>query len=291
MRSRALLLALLVGVAPIARAVIVAGPDGTINIGAPGDGAPWDHVGTIGGTTGVYLGAYGGGYWVITADHVGVGDFTVNNTTYTAVGGSGVQIAGADLLVFRLMTEPPLTSLALSATAPVASSSITMIGNGVNRDTSLTTWFVDTGTNPATWSTSFFGAANFATTGYLWGSGNTMRWGTNQITGTTTFNNTSLLYSTFDQVGDAQGATGDSGGGVFYLNGSTWELTGIMDYIGTFNGQPGSTAVFDNTTMFADISDYRSAILTAIPEPANVAAWCAGLAAAFAAWSRRRSRA
>lgn len=288
MRRWALLLALWSVIVPSARSVIIAGADGSINTGAPGNGAPWDHVGTIGGASGVYLGAYGDGYWVITANHVGVGNFTVNSTTYSAVGGSGRQIGGADLLVFRLATEPPLTGLQLSATAPAAASSITMIGNGMNRDTNLTTWYVDNGTNPDTWSTTSFGAADFSITGYLWGSGNTMRWGTNQITGSTTYNSTSLLYSTFDLVGDAQGATGDSGGGVFFKNGSTWELTGVMDFIGTLDGQPGSTAVFDNTTMFADISVYRSTILAAIPEPAFVGVGAAIVALGVAIVARRR---
>src|SRR4051812_44329093 len=78
MRSRLLLLAAVVAaqLAPIARAVIVYGGDGTQNTTAPGNGAPWDHVGTIGGATGVFLGSYGGNSWVITANHVGAGDFT-----------------------------------------------------------------------------------------------------------------------------------------------------------------------------------------------------------------------
>ena len=288
MKRRALFLAILTGMAPIARAVIIEGADGTLNTTAPANGAPWDHVGSIGGATGVYLGAYGGGFWVITANHVGAADITLNSITYTAVGGSGVQIGGADLLVFRLTTQPPLTSLVLSATAPIAGSNITMIGNGVNRDPSLTTWHVDVGTNPDTWSTIPFAGEYFTVGGYLWAGGNTMRWGPNQITGTTTFNSTTLLTSTFDAAGDGQGATGDSGGAVFYKNGSTWELAGIMDYIGTFDGQPGATAVFGNTTMFADISVYGPAIVSAIPEPANVAMWCAGLTVLFAVWHKRR---
>ena len=64
----------------------------TTNTTAPGSGAPWNHVGTIGGASGVYLGAFGDGYWVLTAAHVGLGNITLNRVTYTAVSGSGVQI-------------------------------------------------------------------------------------------------------------------------------------------------------------------------------------------------------
>jgi len=299
MKSRALLVVWLALAAPTMRAVIIAGTDGTTNTTVPGNGAPWDHVGTIGGATGVFLGDYGGGGWVITANHVGLGDFLLNGVTYTAVGGSGVQIGGADLFVFQISSSPLLPNLALSATAPSAGASVTMIGNGLNRDAPERFWSVDTNGNPSggtsgnAWIwTPLLNATGANASGYDWGSGNTLRWGTNQITGTATFNSTSLLYTTFNAItGEAQGAVGDSGGGVFYQNGSTWELTGIIAYIGTENNQPGSTAVFGNVTDFADISVYRSAILTAIPEPAGTAAWCAGLAAALAVWRRRRDRA
>lgn len=292
MRSRTLLLLFILVAVPVARAVIIAGTDGATNTTDPGTGAPWDHVGTIGGTTGIFLGAYGGGDWVITANHVGLGDFTLNNVTYTAVGGSGVQIGGADLFVFQISSGPLLPNLALSATAPGAGSSVTMIGNGLDRGLSLLTsqslagWTVSGPSNNLTWTEIASGTADFL--GYYEAGTRSLRWGTNQITGTSSFNSTSLLYTTFDAItGEAQGATGDSGGGVFYLNGATWELTGVMDYIGTFNNQPGSTAVFGNATEFADISTYRSAIFTAIPEPADIAAWCGAVAVGFAFWRRR----
>src|SRR5476651_676959 len=191
MRSRALLVGCLLLAVPAARAVIIAGTDGTLNTTAPGNGAPWDHVGSIGGTTGVYLGDYGGGYWVITADHVGLGTITLNNVPYTAVGGSGVQIGGADLFVFRISSDPGLTNLALSATAPAINSSVTMIGNGLNRAATQLYWSVSTNGNPTgdpngtawTWN-SLPDATGANASGYAWGSGNTIRWGTNSIDGT-----------------------------------------------------------------------------------------------------------
>jgi hypothetical protein len=42
-----------------------------------------------------------------------------------------------------------------------------------------------------------------------------------------------------------------------------------MLYISLFEDQPGSTAVFGNRTLAADISTYRGAILAVIPEPSS----------------------
>lgn len=292
MRSRILLLAFFAAsqFAPAARAVIVYGGDGTGNMTAPGNGAPWNYVGTIGSTTGVFLGNYNGSGWVITANHVGAGDFTLGGTTYSAVGGSGVQIGGADLQVFRISSAPALSNLSLSATAPTFGSSVTMIGNGVGRAAGLTTWHVNTTPDPWVWSLSSFAGETTTKDGYTWNGVNAMRWGTNTIAGATTFNGTSLLLSEFTATaGSAQAATGDSGGGVFYYNGSNWELSGVMAYIDTFSGQPGSTAVVGNLTAFANIADYRGAILTAIPEPAEVGAWFGAVALAAVIWRRRRA--
>ena len=300
MSGRALLVALAVAFAPAARALIVEGVGVTVNTTAPGNGAPWDHVGSIGGTTGVYLGTFGGGSWVITAAHVGIGNLTLNNVTYTAVSGSGVQIGGADLFVYRIASNPGLTNLALSAVAPGVNAAVTMIGAGAKGDATLLNWSVNQNGNTSgasggtawTW-TSQSGASGANASGYGWGSGNALRWGTNAITGTTTYNigtgTTSALYTTFNPItGEAQGASGDSGGAMFYLNGSTWELAGILGAVGTFNNQPGSTAVFGNITYAADISVYRSAITSSIPEPADIGAWCGALVGAVAFWRRRR---
>ena len=182
MKSRALLVAWLALAAPTTHAVIIAGTDGTTNTTAPGNGAPWDYVGTIGGATGVLLGDYDGGYWVITANHVGLGDFLLNGVTYTAVGGSGVQIGGADLFVFQISSSPLLPNLALSATAPSTGASVTMIGNGLNRDAPKLFWSVNTNGNPSgdpsgnAWIwTPLPNATGANASGYDWGSGNTLR--------------------------------------------------------------------------------------------------------------------
>jgi hypothetical protein len=291
-----LLLTLSVGVLT-GRALVIAGSDGTQNTTNPGGGLPWDHVGSIGGASGVYLGAFGGGYWVATATHVGAGDFTLGSTTYSVASGSAVQVSGSDLTLFRLSSDPGLANLTLATTAPTAGSTITMVGRGVGNNSSLTTWFVDTTPPTPVWSTSNFAGADGTASGYAWAGAATMRWGSNTIeTGQPIFNSynigtgaTNSFVADFDAVsGQTQGAVGDSGGAAFYFNGSTWELAGIMGAIGTFSGQPGSTAVFGNVTYLIDLASYNGAIVSAIPEPAEIGCVIGGLAAGAAVWARRR---
>ena len=273
-----------------ARAVIVYGGAGTQNTTAPSDDPGWANV----GSNGVYIGAYSSGYWVLTATHVGAGNITLAGTTYNAVAGSGVQVAG-DLYAFRIAANPHLPNLTLSSVGPTTGSSVVMIGNGRNRATSLTTWYVDVGTDPYTWSTSFFAAADGTLNGYLYGSGNSKRWGTNTIDGVTTYDNgtgvTTGLYTDFDAVtGQSQGAGGDSGGALFYKNGSTWELAGILSAIGNYSGQPSETAVVGDLTYAIDLSSYEGALasIIGIPEPATWAGLFGGAALLAAAVRRRR---
>lgn len=103
------------------------------------------------------------------------------------------------------------------------------------------------------------------------------------------------IVAEFDKTtGSSQAASGDSGGALFYKNGSTWELLGILSAVATFSdsaytpdNQPGGTAVDGNLTFSVSIPAYRSAILTAIPEPADVAAWGAAAVGLVAIWRWR----
>jgi len=300
MKARVLFAVLTLGFVSTAHALIVAGPDGTINTTAPANGAPWSHVGILGGATGVYIGAYGGGYWVLTATHVGLGNITLNNVSYTAVSGSGLPIGGGDLFAYRISGDPGLSNLALSSVTPATGSNVTMVGYGLNRAVSpltgegLAGWNVTGSGNDRTWTEIATGTANAA--GYYQAGSHTMRWGTNTIDGVAIFNigtgATTGLYTTFSAItGEAQGSGGDSGGAMFFLNGSTWELAGILGAVATFEDQPGSTAIFGNLTYAASIATYHGAIVSAIPEPADVALGFGAVAAAVVCWRRRRSRA
>lgn len=113
-------------------AVVVAGADGTINTTGTGAGDGWNYVGTVNGASGIFLGTYGGAFWVLGADHVGPGDFVLNSTTYTYQTGSVVPILNpdtsqSDLIVFRITTQPPgLSNLAL-AESTATNDSLIMI--------------------------------------------------------------------------------------------------------------------------------------------------------------------
>ena len=288
-----------------ARAVIVAGSSGTANTTSTGAGAGWDYTGTVlfssgsFNASGVYLGSYGGSYWVLTADHItgslpgygaGLGSFELGGFDYD-FSGSAIRITSsdlgnADLVVVRISSTDSaatsylssLSNLTLATTSNLGSS-VKMIGNGLDRSASTTTYFADTDTSPFTWSTTIQPGSDTTATGYTETSTNIKRWGTNTADSTSTedagFGNTHVVITDFDNSnGEAQVALGDSGGGVFLGNSST--LTGILLYDLTFNGQPGNTAIFGNETAYADISAYRSDILSVIPEPGSVGLFVLG---------------
>lgn len=287
----------------LAHAVIVYGGDGTQNTTAPSNGAPWNRVGSVNGCTGVYLGSVGGADWVLTAAHVGPGSFTINKSTYSAVAGSAVQLTTrgsykADLLLYRIVSPLDWSLLPLASSQLTTDDPVTMIGNGRNRVASPTTGYVGTVQGKSTWLGTTLVAGATEVQRYDWASGNTLRWGTNTVSGNAYVGSstapdawvTDCTYTTFDaQDDEAQGAVGDSGGGVFSKDGSgSWSLVGIMAYIDTYAGQPGSTAVTGNLTYFADLSAYRSQILTTIPEPATVPVLLGLATLGAAVWLRRR---
>ena len=262
-------------------AVIVAGGDGTQNTTAPTGGQGWDYVGKITGSAPSSV-TYLDNNWFITANHIKVLDnptgVLLGGSSYTIDAGSWTRLTNsvgtdADLQMFRVNESVGLSALTVSS-SPVNGTGLTMIGNGRNRATDLTYWDVTAGT----W-TELGGPSEADASGYKWGSGSTKRWGTNTKEADAGliddgFGITDMFYTDFDGVvGEAQGATYDSGGGVFLDNGGNWELAGIMLTTAQFTGQPGSTAVFGNLTYSADLSTYSSQIATttAIPEPSVLA--------------------
>jgi len=273
-----------------ADAVIVAGTGGTgsQNTTSTGAGTGWNYTGTVNGSSGVYLGQYGGGYWVLTADHVSAGSFTLGGYTYDAVANSAANpVAGADLEVFRITSANPaamtalssLSNLSLASSDSSIGTSVTMIGNGRGgRSTDTVLW-------TSGWQETEFQLLA-AYEGYTYGSsGQVLRWGTNHVGGNPYVNSgTEIFLTDFDETaGEAQGSAGDSGGGVFNSSGT---LVGLMIVIGGYNGQPANTAVFGNITGSANIAQYSTAILTAIPEP-SVSMLVLG-AIPFAWWALRR---
>ena len=280
------------------QAVIISGGDGTGN--TTGSGVTgWDYVGAVRYTnntinaSGTYLGNYNGSYYIITAYHVtgnngsSLGSFILGDYTYSFVTGTGVHIKDdatdttpADLYVIQitgsevaLAALDTLANLSLAESSPSAGTNVTMIGYGRNRSTTASTAYVKDGKWYNTPPAEPYDTVEY----YNWLSTKSKRWGTNQtssLTGTSNgYGTTALVSTTFSSsAGDneAQAADGDSGGGVFYSSGSDTVLSGIMVYVGRYDGQPTSSAAYGNATYYADISKYRENILAAVPEPSSV---------------------
>jgi hypothetical protein len=286
MRTYVLIVTTLLFFVAGAQAVIVAGGDGTQNTTAPAGGQGWDYVGKITGPapSGV---TYIDNNWFITAYHVQADSsptgVSLGGSTYSIDAGSWTRLTNseggdADLAMFRVTDNVGLSGVTLSS-SPTNGMALTMIGNGMNREAGLTQWSVDTNTGDDPWIWTEVGSGGNAA-GYKWASGQTKRWGNNRKEADTMLVEdskgifTDMFYTDFDAVvGEAQGATYDSGGGVFVNNDGEWELAGIMLATANYSGQPSSTSVFGDLTYAADLSVYTSQINTiaAIPEPSVLA--------------------
>jgi hypothetical protein len=256
-------------------AVVLAGGDGTGNTTDPGTGLAWANVGYLNGGGGVYL----GGGWVLTANHIGVGDPIFpdqGGTTYLSSGNSyrihdpSNPSLNTDLVMFQLQTYPAgLPALRISQTQPSYTypnySPITAIGYGVNRLPTETWWNSSWGEQ--TGSPYYYGF-HLPTTNVILAK----RWGTNNLIGTWTGDDGTGttnrgLYCDFTRGGspnEMQVVSHDSGGGVFYKNGNNWELTGIILGEGRYTNQPDFTVVYNEMSAFADLSQYYSQITAKI---------------------------
>jgi hypothetical protein len=238
-----------------ATAVIIDSDDGLGNTSAPPDDPGWDYVGTRAGTTVIYLGLG----WVLTANHVQLGDVVLDGVTYPAVPDSKIRLdplPGAtkdpDLAVFRIDPHPEWPLMPIRALAPFPGQLAILIGQGKNRG-DPTVW--DPGTGPIS--------------GYEWGSGKTVRWGTNVVSARVpelqVGNSVTDAIATEFRSGigpdEAIAANGDSGGAIFLFDAGGWELGGILFAVGTYTKQPASTALYGNLSYAGDLSVYRNQIL------------------------------
>lgn len=247
-------------VPPVARAVLIAGPDGEINTTAPDPDPGFDHVGVIGGLSGVYL----GDGWVWTASHVGIGTFVLGGVSYAPIPGSLIRLSNAagaapDLVLFKLFERPPLPALSLGSVPPALNELVTLVGNGRNRGTA-TTW-------------NGIG-------GWEYGAGRTLRWGTNRIaevgvdidiplsSGPSTTRSFSMSFDSLRGSSrddpEAQAVPGDSGGAAFAWRNGAPELVGLIFAQSLFQDQPGQTALFGNSSLAADVWFYRDQVLAAL---------------------------
>jgi hypothetical protein len=259
----ALVPCVLLGFASVpATAVLVASGDGTQNTTAPADDPGWSNLGkrASSGLSAIYL----GNRWVVTASHVGAGTVTFNGVPYDPIAGTtiGFETAPsqiADLIVFKLSTDPGLPALEIASTTPPVGTSVVMMGNGRNRGAATQWSGID---------------------GWLWGASSAKRWGTNRVaavpvTVTIGPNTSRAFWTDFTltppaqtTAHEAQAALGDSGGALFVDEGTSWALGGLLFAIGTFNGQPSNTALQGNLTYALDLAYYRSAIFSVTTRPA-----------------------
>jgi hypothetical protein len=253
------------------------------NTSDPADGSPWGNVGSVNSASGIYI----GNGWVLTANHVGAGTITFDIGTFTA-DGQTVRLknpnnSSTDMLLFHLTLTPNLSSLTLSSSTPGINSLVDMEGFGYIAGSAEKTYT----------------PSNYI--GFDWGS-QSKSWGTNAIqsgvsTQASLGNGAVQVFSLdFSQTGqtanEGQVADGDSGGAIFFKNGATWELAGMIDAKGTLTNpnQPANTAVYGDFTNAADIATYRSQIVSAVPEPATSALLVFGGGAIFFAALKKRKR-
>lgn len=273
----------------------------TPNNTAPVDDPGFANIGTLNGATAVYL----GNGWVLTASHVGAGTVTLGGVPYAQLSapiqltnqGAGGMTANTDMILFQITVPPLLPALNIRASSPGSGDDLVMIGNGVNQNAARDKWTVTTVPNPEPnppnedndiWTPDPAGTVQtFGSPG-----GNTIRWGTNNIEGIGDVNSAfgtvrsiaSLFNDTPGKPNEAQAVLGDSGSGVFWKNGGSWELAGMTYAVGNNNSYdniPGgntTSIVNSSITFMADLSFYRSQILSIIPEPGSASLGLLGLA-------------
>lgn len=214
---------------------------GNINTTAPGSSfngqtfpapLPWDAVGQLAnGMSVIFLGDVAGDkkFWVLTAAHAAYelpAGAAFGGVSYKSASGSYRRLLNADrtatdLAMFRLeISAPPpgLSALALKATAPAAGEPLYYVGFG----------------------------------------GGVKRWGFNEITGRTTFDDGAglviYLVTEYDSTpppppnpNETQANGGDSGGAAFTFNATTkaWELAGVMLMVRSPPPRTYSASAFD----------------------------------------------
>ena len=233
----------------------------TTNTSDPGGGVPWANVGSVNGGSGTYL----GNGWVLTAAHVGAGPIAFDSGTFQPDGRvirlSNPDTSLADMLLYHLVLTPGLTGSMVSSSTPAIGSLVDLVGYGRIR-----------GSAEQTFSTKYGPKS-----GFYWSPNGTKSYGRNLIqTGVTT--RTVLGVGSFRGFildftpPDAQVATGDSGGAVFYKNSATWELAGMIEALASFV-YPLPASVYGDESWIMDLPTYKTQIDALVSSTAGGASW------------------
>jgi hypothetical protein len=147
-------------------------------------------VGQVNGASGVYL----GNDWVITADHVGAGNFALNGTTYTVVSGSATRLSspdtygtpspvGADLLLFRVSGASALSDFTLASSEIADKQEIFSVGFGLSRpaNEAATLYYISGSGSSTTWSTTASVSDTGSDGAFSESGGGVRMWGNNFV--------------------------------------------------------------------------------------------------------------
>lgn len=230
--------------------------------GASNDGngiTGWDYVGSVNNSSGIYL----GNGWVLTAAHVGAGNFTLSGATYNAVAGSAQQVeAGVDLTLFQIATNPGLPTLTLAdstfSLTPYSSQPV-LIGYGDGGSRTNKTWGQNTVTDINQTTPVSSGGVNYISTDFRMRYGQTY----GNASGYAGTGTTSLTFFYTNATNNATFLSGDSGGGDFVKVNGVWQLVGVNEAVDTSTSDSFSEQVSTYSTQIKQI--------TVIPEPSSTA--------------------
>lgn len=297
------IVSLCVGGSSVTQAYIVAGDNGgnganlseATLVERYADFAYWDNVVTIGGGTGVYLGAQGQTGYVLTANHLGLipnggGAISVGGQSYTV--SSSKQIGTSDARLYEISLDangfqaPNLPSIAILDRSLIVGETMISLGRGGRIE----------GSDGLGSTSDMIVSANGMSV-YQWAGAGALSWGENKVanvpvwlgvgsTATWTSSvgaNESAFFTVFDDPGagnyanswESIAAAGDSGGPAFVYENGEWVLAGITSTVLYRNNQPANTAAFGMRASYVNLEAYGSELpdfsdnVGVVPEPST----------------------